>query len=171
MQKITPQIARYTAADFPPYRYLPGEAPHPVRDPNGHSYGAQPETEPLDAERWSSCHTYLLAIDLFNHRYYWEAHEELERLWKETGRRTESGIFLQGLIQVAAALLKHSMGERGPASRLAAHGCAKLRTIKAVHIGINGPDFASAIEAALDESATGPVTIRLEGLETLEFGN
>ncbi len=171
MQKITPQIGRYTAADFPPYRYLPGEAPHPVRDPKGHSYSTPQETEPLDAEQWPSCHAYLLAIDFFNHRYYWEAHEEWEQLWRQAGRRTESGIFLQGLIQLAAALLKRSMGERGPARRLAAHGCAKLRTIEAVHLGIHGPAFASVIEAAFDEPASGPVTIQLEGLEYLETGN
>jgi hypothetical protein len=171
MQKITPQIGRYTAAAFPAERYVPGEAPHPVRDPIGHSHGTPEETEPFDAEQWSSCHTYLLAIDLFNHRYYWEAHEELERLWRETGRRTGSGVFLQGLIQVAAALLKRSMGERGAANRLAARGCAKLRTIEAVHLGIHGRDFASEIEVALEEPATGPIAIRLEGLEYLEFGN
>ena len=171
MQKITPPIGRYTAAAFPSYRYLPGKAPHPVRDPDGHSYGAPEETEPLDSEQWSSCRPYLLAIDLFNHRYYWEAHEELERLWRETGRRTESGIMLQGLIQVAAALLKRSMGERGPASRLAARGCAKLRSIGAVHLGIHGPDFASTIEAALEEPRTESITIRLEGLEYLELGS
>ncbi len=168
MQKITPQTGRYTAADLPSYRYLPGEEPHPVLDPGGHSYGTHEESEPLDAQQWSSCHTYLLAIDLFNHRYYWEAHEELERLWRRVGRRTESGIFLQGLIQVAAAMLKRRMGKRGAASRLAAHGCAKLRTIDALHLGIHGPDLASAIEAALDAPGTEPVTIQLEGLEYLE---
>ena len=99
------------------------------------------------------------------------AHEELERLWRETGRCTESDIFLQGLIQVAVALLERSMGERGPASRLAARGCAKHRSIGAVHLGIHGPDFAGAIEVALEEPQTGLMTIRLEELEFLEFGN
>ena len=167
MQKTSTQSRRYTAAAFPPYRYVPGKGPHPVRDPRGHSYGAPDETEQLDAEQWSSCHPYLVAVDLFNHGYYWESHEELERLWRGTGRRTETGVFLQGLIQVAAALLKRSMGERGSASRLAAQGCAKLRTIADVHLGISGPDFARVIEATLEGRARGPTTIRLRGLEYL----
>lgn len=171
MKKITQKRGRYTEATFPAYRYLPGKTPRPVREPKGYNYRTPIEAEPLDTDQWESCQPYLLAIDLFNHRYYWEAHEELEPLWRATGRRTKSGIFLQGLIQVAAALLKSSMDERGPASRLAAHGCAKLRTIGAVHLGIHGPDLARAIEVALDEPATGPVTIQLEGLEYFESGN
>jgi hypothetical protein len=27
---------------FPPYAYLPGRQPHPVRDPAGHSYHVEP---------------------------------------------------------------------------------------------------------------------------------
>ena len=27
---------------FPPYAYLPGREPHPVRDPTGHSYHVEP---------------------------------------------------------------------------------------------------------------------------------
>ncbi len=159
---------RYTTAAFPPYRYVPGKGrPHPVRDPRGHSYGAPAEAVWLDAEQWSSCETYLVAVDLFNHGYYWEAHEELERLWRGTGRRTETGVFLQGLIQVAAALLKRSTDERGSASRLAAQGCAKLRTIPDVHLGISGLDFARVIEATLEGRARGPIAIRLQGLEYL----
>ena len=136
-----------------------------MRDPRGHSYGAPAEADQLDAEQWSSCQTYLAAIDLFNHGYYWESHEELERLWRGTGRRTETGVFLQGLIQVAAALLKRSTDERGSASRLAGKGCAKLRTIADVHLGISGPDLARVIEATLEGRARGRVTIRLQGLE------
>ncbi len=73
MQQNSKQSGRYTTAAFPPYRYVPGQEPHPVRDPRGHSYGVPAEADQLDAEQWSSCQTYLAAIDLFNHGYYWEA--------------------------------------------------------------------------------------------------
>ncbi len=168
MQQNSTQSGRYTTAAFPSYRYVPGKGrPHPVRDPRGHSYGTPAEAVQLDAEQWSSCETYLVAVDLFNHGYYWEAHEELERLWRGTGRRTETGVFLQGLIQVAAAFLKRSTDERGSASRLAAQACAKLRTIPDVHLGISGLDFARVIEATLEGRARGPIAIRLQGLEYL----
>ena len=29
---------RYTATPFPSYRFIPGENPHPIDDPKGHSY-------------------------------------------------------------------------------------------------------------------------------------
>jgi hypothetical protein len=171
MQKSSTMTRRYSTAALPPYRYVPGESPHPVLDPLGHSYGVHEGGEPFDADRWSSCATYLVAIDLFNFGYYWEAHEELERLWRGAGRRTDTGVFLQGLIQVAAALLKHSMGRTASANRLAAKGCTKLRTIPEPHLGICGPDIARRIEASLEGRAKGPVTIRLEGLEYVPAGS
>lgn len=59
---------------FPPYAYVPGDAPHPTRDPGGHSYGAEFEIpEPPDPEDWRACRDYLYGIDLFNHGFYWEA--------------------------------------------------------------------------------------------------
>ena len=59
---------------FPPYAYLPGRNPHPVRDPEGHSYAAEPATaEPPDPADWRACEDYLYGIDLFNHGYYWES--------------------------------------------------------------------------------------------------
>jgi len=122
----TSNQTRYTRSAFPPYRYQPGKHPHPVRDPLGHSHGLVAEPEELDAEEWAGCASYLRAIDLFNHRYYWEAHEELEGLWKAAGRRSETGIFLQGLIQLAASLLKCSMGEWNSAGRLAKQAGIKL---------------------------------------------
>ncbi|MFQ5661093.1 MAG: hypothetical protein ACE5GZ_11755 [Gammaproteobacteria bacterium] len=33
---------RYTNRPFPSYRYVPGKAPHPTRDPDGHSYNKPP---------------------------------------------------------------------------------------------------------------------------------
>jgi hypothetical protein len=56
---------------FPPYAYVPGDTPHPTRDPGGHSYGAEFETpEPPGPEDWRACRDYLYGIDLFNHGFY-----------------------------------------------------------------------------------------------------
>ncbi len=57
---------------FPPYAYVPGETPHPTRDPGGHSYGAEfVIPEPPDPDNWRACRDYLYGIDLFNHGFYW----------------------------------------------------------------------------------------------------
>ena len=61
---------------FPPYAYLPGRQPHPVRDPAGHSYRVEPM--PVAAEASLGSDVFLWGLDLFNHGYYWEAHEAWE---------------------------------------------------------------------------------------------
>jgi len=77
---------------LPPYSFVPGRFPHPVNDPQGHSFGADPPpAELLDPDRWQICRAYLYGVDLFNHGYYWEAHESWEGLWLACGRTGRSG--------------------------------------------------------------------------------
>ena len=96
---------------FPPYAYTPGLTPHPTRDPEGHSYGAKSETpEPPDPEAWRACGDYLYGIDLFNHGFYWEAHEAWEGLWVACGRRGPTATYLQALVNLAATGFKARWG-------------------------------------------------------------
>ncbi len=95
--------------DFPPYAFT-GEGlgfPHPRNDPRGHSRDL-PETTPppLDPARWRESEAYLFGLDLFNHGYYWEAHEEWEGLWVAAGKRGAASEFFKGLIKLAAAGVK-----------------------------------------------------------------
>jgi predicted metal-dependent hydrolase len=55
---------------------------------------------------------YLRGLDLFNHGYYWEAHEVWESLWHACARRGRSADFLKGLIKLAAAGVKVREGRR-----------------------------------------------------------
>lgn len=93
---------------FPPYTYVPGTGlPHPVSHPAGHSFchRLEPATDPaLQAEalRWG--------IDLFNHGYFWEAHEAWEGLWAGLGRVGEAADAVKGLIHLAAAGVKRLEG-------------------------------------------------------------
>jgi|SRR5581483_1283306 len=99
--RLVPDVA------FPPYSYVPGRVPHPFSDPAGHRFGATlPPPPQLTPENWGQCRDYLLGIDLFNHGYYWEAHEIWERLWHASGRAGMVGDFLKGLIKLAAAGVK-----------------------------------------------------------------
>ncbi len=105
---------------LPPYSYVPGRFPHPIRDPAGHSYkapGIQQEphrpslTAPVSlASDWKSASDYLFGIDLFNHGFYWEAHETWEQLWLEFGRSGRDADFIKGLIKLAAAGVKAREG-------------------------------------------------------------
>ena len=104
---------RLTAAPLPPYSYVSGYEPHPLRDPAGHLFGQEePEVAPLIPGQWDNSAAYLRGIDLFNHGYYWEAHEAWEALWHAAGRHGTTADFLKGLIKLAAAGVKAREGNR-----------------------------------------------------------
>ena len=96
------------SAPLPEYTYVTGAGlPHPYRDPKGHSYQKKNRTpKPLVAEAWAENRNYLLAIDHFNHGFYWEAHDGWERLCRVSGADSLVGHFLKGLVKMAAAGMK-----------------------------------------------------------------
>ena len=116
---------------FPAYSYVPGRFPHPTSDPRGHSYGAAHERETLDENRWAECRTYLRGIDLFNHGYYWEAHEAWESLWLAADRQGRAAIFLKGLIKLAAAGVKSREGRSHGVHSHAARASELLQAARA----------------------------------------
>ena len=121
-----PNPPRYTSRPLPPYSYVPGQHPHPIREAAGHSFGhAPPVAQPLDEATWKTNEAWLWAIDLFNCGFYWEAHEAWESLWHVAGRRGETADLLKGLIKLAAAGVKHREG-RPAGVRLHARRAAEL---------------------------------------------
>lgn len=119
-----PRYAPYY--QFPPYTYVPGLSPHPISSPRGHSFQHRPsESPPLTRENWQSHVTYLVGIDLWNFGYYWEAHEIWESAWQSTRIIPQRNIpnppslhhFLQALIKLAAAGVKHREGNSVGAER------------------------------------------------------
>jgi predicted metal-dependent hydrolase len=108
-----PTVPRFVPEEaLPPYSFVPGQSPHPVSDPAGHSFGKSPGTFPsLDRKRWEASKPYLFGIDLFNRQYFWESHEQWEGLWHASGRSGAVADFLKGLIKLAAAGVKHLEGK------------------------------------------------------------
>ena len=166
---------RYTTLAFPLYRHLPGVTPHPERDPKGHSFGKRQEAPTtFDPDRWRNNERYLYGVDLYNFAYYWEAHEAWEGLWKTTGRTDMPGTFLQGLIQVAAALLKREQREATGMQRLSKAGLNRLRRVadaRPVYCGVDISEFSARLdEIFLANDASGwpaDPRIRLEGIRTV----
>src|SRR5918994_4594460 len=102
---------RYSDEPLPPYSYVPGHTPHPVSDPRGHMHGHRAAApNPLDPARWEESAAYRYGVDLFNHGFYWEAHEAWESLWHAAGRSGATADFLKGLIKLAAAGVKAREG-------------------------------------------------------------
>ena len=136
---ITPK--RYAPdLPFPPYAHQPGQTPHPHTHSEGHSYGASEYAGPsLSEQTWPECSAYLHGVDLFNHGYYWEAHEAWESLWKTTSRSTVSARFLQGLIQLAAMHIKIRSGNERGAKKLRVKSLDNLtlHTENETYMGVN----------------------------------
>lgn len=147
---------RYTRTTFPPYRFVPGRDPHPTAHPHGHSYLPPGQDPPPVAwfapDQWYRSHEYLFGADLYNHGYWWEAHEAWEGLWQLTDKSGPQGLFLQGLIQVAACHLKLHVRQRAGVDRLLASSTRYLRramsllsTAPSEFMGLDTLDFVDRI--------------------------
>jgi len=108
---------------------VPGRTPHEEKPSNSHhesQWNGELETLADDADfRWGA--------DLFNHGFYWEAHEAWESLWILAPPQSASRHGLQGLIQVAAAMLKATIRDWNAFARLTERAFAKLDA--ASHLG------------------------------------
>ncbi len=104
---------RYTQIEFPPYRFIPGENPHPTENPHGHSYGKEePRLTAFDPVQWQRNEQYLYGVDLYNHGYWWESHEAFEGLWRMAERGHVPRDYLQGLIKISGAFIKWHLRKR-----------------------------------------------------------
>jgi hypothetical protein len=137
---------RYSSRPLPARRYLPGRGARPKGKPAAVSR--------LDPDRWPECEPYLHAIDLFNHRYWWECHEALEALWIAEGRRGEVARFLQGLIQVAAHNLRRELERRSDPGK----ALANLKGF-GEFLGVD----VSALRSAVERGETPRITLRIGG--------
>ena len=155
---------------FPPYRHIPGVTPHPIRDPLGHSYGVEENLDDalLSAEMWRQNKAYLYGVDLYNFAYWWEAHEAWEGLWHQA--EDTYRLFLQGLIQVSASLIKYHMRMLRPLRTLSTAGRDKLRQVVVEcdeaegnymgqsYMGLNLPAFLATADAFFEPFFSDPVT-------------
>ncbi|QEG35521.1 DUF309 domain-containing protein [Bythopirellula goksoeyrii] len=133
-------VPRFSNRPFPPYSYVPGSGtPHPVSDPSGHMHGETESAEsPLDPINWEASETFLYAVDLFNHGYFWEAHEAWEALWHAAGRKGTDADFLKGLIKLAAAGVKQCEGNPTGVGRHARRAIELLSSLsRSSYCGVN----------------------------------
>ena len=136
---------------LPPYSYVTGLSPHPTRDPRGHSFGRQEQpAAPLEEAAYRTNETYLLALDLFNHGYYWEAHEAWEALWHAAERRGPVADFLKGLIKLAAAGVKAREGRPAGVRQHAQRAAELFRGLPQAQ-----PSYCGLSPAALRDAADG----------------
>ena len=154
---------RYGTRDFPTYRFIPGQTPHPRRHSQGHSF-RQPEPRPLPFkhDEWAASKDYLHAVDLYNFAYWWESHEVFEGLWHASGHTTVAGNFFQGLIQLAGANLKRALGNEAAAKKLVRSGLLRLLNNPAHYMGLDTATFAQDIALWVQSNNRAWVRIRLD---------
>lgn len=142
-----PGLRYWPARAFPAYRHVPGRTPHPRRHPAGHSHGRpEPTSGPLRPDDWDRHEAYLFGADLFNHGYWWEAHEQWEAPWRVTREAVTRG-YLQGLVQLAAALVKWRAGNERGRQGLWRRSQAHLAAVAGGAPTYMGLDLAAQIEA------------------------
>ncbi|WP_083531254.1 DUF309 domain-containing protein [Pararhizobium antarcticum] len=145
---------------FPDYAYLPGRLPHPVRHPAGHSYQLHVvrPTADLDSEEFT------WGCELFNHGYYWEAHEAWEGIWQVADRGSQLRSLLKALILLSAAGVKIREGKRTPAMRHAGRAAGLLRGLSASpreHFFLALAVEPSVIADVAEATAVAPPTLRV----------
>lgn len=77
----------------------------------------------------------LRGIDLFNHGFFYEAHEAWEHLWIHLEKGSPERLMFQGLIQISAAFLKLRLQQPDPALSLWKRGSGYLHDAIS-HLGV-----------------------------------
>jgi hypothetical protein len=143
--------------------------PHPLSDPTGHRCGEHDDPAMLLTDAaWQTNETWLWAIDLFNHGYYWEAHEAWEGLWHTAGQRGDAADFLKGLIKLAAAGVKSREGNAAGVRRHAIRAGELLAPFRGtVQFGLNVNELLVATEAIGRDADSLPDTTRTKVVRVL----
>jgi predicted metal-dependent hydrolase len=97
-------------------------------------------------------------IDAFNSMHFYEAHEHWEEVWLETPNPEK--LFLQGLIQVAAAFHHYSRENRLGTRNLLHSGLSKLECFPDTHWGISVDPLRTALREWLRDLKAGKTPVR-----------
>lgn len=122
---------------LPSYAYLPGGR-HPR--PSTSAHGADP-----CAFEWG--------VDLFDHGYFWEAHEAWEPRWREAEGAERA--LLAGLIQLAGACVKMQTSKLDAARRLSRRALGHLGRAGVASLpGVETRELTNAVIAWLAKTPT-----------------
>ncbi len=99
------------------------------------------------------------AVALFNRGEYWEAHEQLEYIWRSIPDDDEA-LIIQGLIQAAAALLHRERGNRHGVAVVGRSAIEKLSRADHTATEFDTQVFSRDLEQALEGDGP-PPTLKL----------
>jgi len=93
-------------------------------------------------------------VELFNHQEWYAAHDAFEALWHDTADPERR--WLQGIVQIAVAMVHLERGNHNGALILLGEGCTRLRTAVAAPPGWNSAaivDPCRAVQQHLSAAA------------------
>jgi uncharacterized protein len=96
---------------------------------------------------------YQKGLEAFNSAHFYDAHEHWEEVWLETPNPDK--LFLQGLIQVAAAFHHHSRANLLGTQKLLRAGLSKLDRFPEIHGGLEIEALREAVREWLAVLDTG----------------
>ncbi|MCB9699685.1 MAG: DUF309 domain-containing protein [Alphaproteobacteria bacterium] len=120
-----PPPPRRTSRPLPGRRHVPGSGQPP------------PELSGSAEFAWG--------CDLFDHRFYWEAHEVWETEWRATPEGAEREL-LRGLICAAASVIKHHQGYEDGARRLRGRAATAFAASEPVDRGIDLDELLTRLD-------------------------
>lgn len=103
----------------------------------------------MTTDNWQNSTDYLHGIDLFNHGYFWEAHEAWEGLWHACGRRGDIADFLKALIKLAAAGVKAREGNPNGVQRASTRATELFETLRATNATANATFLGFSFESLI----------------------
>ncbi|MAE59047.1 MAG: hypothetical protein CME69_09215 [Halobacteriovorax sp.] len=135
-------MKRYSSLPLPPYAFIPGKNPHPLKEGGHMQISGEPESYQLTEENYTKHEHYLYSIDLINNHYFWEAHVYLEAIWNANNREGDIAELMKALIKYCAGEIKNLMNQEEPAQKHFERAKEILKTIsKEKLVGINIQNF------------------------------
>ena len=111
--------------------------------------------EGVDPRGWDI--RYAAYFERFNREEYYEAHDVLESLWLEQGRKAEGALFYQGLIQLAGAFVHLRKNFEHPDHRIHSqrlHPAFRLLALAEKNVGAYGEEREGLILPPILRSAS-----------------
>ena len=102
--------------------------------------------EGVDSRGWDI--RYAAYFERFNREEYYEAHDVLESLWLERGRKAEGALFYQGLIQLAGAFVHLRKNFEHPDHRIHSqrlNPACRLLVLAEKNVGAYGEEWEGLI--------------------------
>ncbi|SMH70306.1 DUF309 domain-containing protein [Candidatus Nitrosotalea okcheonensis] len=119
--------------------------------------GSLYDAKPVVEEKIEKEDAIRIARQYFNDERYWECHEVLEGVWKNTHEGEKD--LVQGIILVAAALVHYEKYENDICLSIMNRAMEKFSNVSGTYHGINVDKFQETVAMMISSKSMGPFMI------------